>query len=73
MARFLRLRIRHGAVIAVAGDRGKGGQFAPGDEIVMRFEDAALLLRGKGRRGVEILDDFEDDSGETAPDLDLRD
>jgi hypothetical protein len=73
MPRFLRLRVRQGTVIAVAGTHGKGGQFGPGDEIVVRFEDAAHLLRGKARRGVEILDDFVDDSGKTTLDIELGD
>jgi hypothetical protein len=71
VTRFLRLRVRQGTAIAVAGTRGKGGQCSAGDEIVVRFEDAAPLLRGKARRGVEILEDFEDDTGDTRPDLDL--
>jgi len=57
MARFLRLRARDGTALISAGATGS---FSSGEELVIRFEDAASLLRGKARRGVEILDDFED-------------
>jgi len=57
MARFLRLRARDGTALISAVATGS---FSSGEELVIRFEDAASLLRGKARRGVEILDDFED-------------
>jgi hypothetical protein len=71
MARFLRLRVRDGTALISAGATGTKRSFSSGDELVIRFEDAASLLRGKARRGVEILDDFEDGSEETKPDLEL--
>jgi len=71
VARFLRLRVRDGTAVISADARGTKRSFTAGDELVIRFEDAASLLRGKARRGVEILEDFEDESDETKPDLEL--
>jgi hypothetical protein len=72
MARYLRLRVRAGTALSLAGTTGAGRSFHPGDEFVVRFEDATLLLRGKARRGVVIVDDFEDESDGTRPKVELR-
>jgi hypothetical protein len=35
-----------------------------GDEFVVSYADAATFLKDKGRRGFEIIEDFETDSDE---------
>jgi hypothetical protein len=71
MARYLKLRVRDGAGLISVGTTGEAHSFGAGDEFVVRFEDAAPLLRGKTRRALEVLDDFEDDSTDTKPDLEF--
>jgi hypothetical protein len=57
VARYLRLKLRqNNFFITDAGER-----FGPGTEFVMPFAEAAEFLKEKGRRHVEILDDFESD------------
>ncbi len=58
MARWIRLRVRPGVGLHSSG----GDHYGAGDEFVVRYADAATLLKDKGTRHFEIVDDFETDS-----------
>jgi hypothetical protein len=62
VARWIRLRVRPG----VGLHSSEGAHYSAGDEFVVRYADAATLLKDKGTRHFEIVDDFETDS-ETPP------
>ena len=57
MARWIRLRVRPGTAL-----HGGGAHYVAGDEFIVSYADAATFLKDKGRRGFEIIDDFETDS-----------
>jgi len=59
VARWIRLRVRPGT-----GLHGGGAHYVAGDEFVVSYADAARFLKDKGRRGFEIIEDFETDSDE---------
>jgi hypothetical protein len=73
MARFLKLRVRPGAALHSFDGRRKRRTWRADEEFVVRFEDAAWFLRDKGRRGYEIVADFEDHSGRIRPDIEPDD
>jgi hypothetical protein len=50
--------VRLGVGLRTAG----GAYHEAGDEFVVRYADAATLLKDKGTRHFEILEDFETDS-----------
>ena len=59
MARWIRLRVRPGV-----GLHWGGAHYVAGDEFVVSYADAATLLKDKGTRRFEIVDDYETDSDE---------
>lgn len=59
MPRWIRLRVRPGTGLH-AGDQ----HFRPGDEFVVSYADAATLLRDRGRRAFDTVEDYETDSEE---------
>jgi len=61
VTRLLRLRVRPGTALLVAStEPDAGGSYQAGEEIVLPMSEAALLLRGKGRRGFEIVEVIDD-------------
>ena len=42
-------------------DAHQGRSYRAGDEVVLSYAEAASLLKGRGKRAFEILDDFEAD------------
>jgi hypothetical protein len=61
-SRWLRLRVRPGVALR-AGER----DYTEGEELVVSHADAAMLLRDRGTRAFDVVDDFEADS-ERPPD-----
>jgi hypothetical protein len=56
-SRKIRLRVRPGVALY-----GPGFSYSAGDEFVVSFAEAARLLKGKGRRGVEIVEVIDDEA-----------
>ena len=60
LARQIRLRARPGTgVYSLDGSI----HYKPGDEFTLPFTEAAEFLRGKNRRGFEVVEVFDDESG----------
>ena len=59
MPRWIRLRVRPGT-----GLHGPDQDYRPGDEFIVSYADAATLLRDRGRRAFDTIEDFETDSEE---------
>lgn len=59
MARWIRLRVRPGT-----GLHGPDQDYQPGDEFIVSYADAATLLRNRGRRAFDTVEEFETDSEE---------
>jgi hypothetical protein len=59
LARRFRFKIREGTGLHRYED-GHVESFKAGDEVVLSETEAAALLRGKGRRGFELLEVIDD-------------
>ena len=61
LPRRFRFRVREGSVISAYGEEPQSvGSYSAGQELVVSEEEAAGLLRNKGRRSddlVEVIDD----------------
>jgi hypothetical protein len=55
----LRFRVREGAAFRFYGEN-EGAAYTAGQEVVLSEREAASLLRGKGRRGFDLLEVIDD-------------
>ena len=61
LPRRFRFRVREGSVISAYGEEFQSvGSYSAGQELVVSEEEAAGLLRNKGRRSVDLVEVIDD-------------
>jgi hypothetical protein len=61
LPRRFRFRVREGSVISTYGEEPQSvGSYSAGQELVVSEEEAAGLLRNKGRRSVDLVEVIDD-------------
>ena len=61
LPRRFQFRVREGSVISTYGEEPQSvGSYSAGQELVVSEEEAAGLLRNKGRRSVDLVEVIDD-------------